>query len=315
MSDESAEPIEEGAAPEAGTDEPRLLNTMEETAEAMRGFFPDDEPAQEADSAAPDADAGPEALSPEPEAAEPAFQMLVDGEMQTVPLSKLQEAYTGTSTQQPVQPAFTEEQALALRQGNAERQKTDDWANQVRTYLTSPLPDPPPLDLRETDTVEYLTLKDEWNQEVADRQQLQGQLQGVEAQRQQETEQLHQNLLSTEWDSLQKHHPDLKDPARYQEFTTDIQEVAKHYGFKEQEMMGWWDHRQIRMAADALKTVRANSAAPGVSKRVADKPPVLKQAGRVESDGAQTRAYKEARARLRKSGSQRDAAAVFRNFV
>ena len=147
MSDESAEPIEEGAAPEAGTDEPRHLNTMEETAEAMRGFFPDDEPAQEADSAAPDADAGPEALSPEPEAAEPAFQMLVDGEMQTVPLSKLQEAYTGTLTQQPVQPAFTEEQALALRQGNAERQKTDDWANQVRTYLTSPLPDPPPLNI------------------------------------------------------------------------------------------------------------------------------------------------------------------------
>jgi len=313
MSDETMdEPAGEALADEP--EQSRPFNSMDEAADVMRGFFPDDEPAQEAGADTPE-EGVEEALEPEPAVDEPTFEIEVAGEKRQVPLSELQAAYTDQSTQQPADPAFTEAQVQALNQGNAERQGQDEWAQQARTYLTSPLPEPPDPGLRETDVVEYLTQKDVWNQELADRQQLQTQLQGVEAQRHQEAEQSHQRLLATEWSSLQKHHPDITTPERYKSFTAEIHEVAKHYGFRDEEMLNWWDHRQIRMAADALKTVRANTAAPEVAKRVASKPPVLRQSGRVAADGAQTRAYKEARTRLRKTGTRHDAAAVFRNFV
>jgi len=316
MSDATAEMVEndlvDDPIEDEATIERRPFDTIDEAAQEMRRFFEGDEQPADAgnEAALEDAERAPEPAA----AAEPTFEVEVNGEIRQVPLSQLKAAYTG-GDEQPVDPALTEAQMQALSQHSPERQAQDQWVQQVQGYLSSPMPEQPDAALRETDVIEYLTQKDAWSQELLDRQQLQAQLDGVVTQRQAESQQLHQRLLDTEWNALTKHHPGLKDPDHYKAFTADIQEVARHYGFKDQEMLNWWDHRQIRMAADALRTVRAQSAAPDVAKRVATKPPVISQAGRAEPDGAQKRAYKEARSRLRKTGSMRDAAAVFRNFV
>lgn len=87
-----------------------------------------------------------------------------------------------------------------------------------------------------------------------------------------------------------------------------IQEGAKYYGFKPEEVANVVDHRMIRALHDALQYQQAKQAKPAPK---GPAPKVIKPGAPAGSDDLRAREVTNLRQRLKKSGDLRDAAALW----
>lgn len=143
----------------------------------------------------------------------------------------------------------------------------------------------------------------------------------VEAQRrqqadgQQQTQAGLREYVQNEAKALQNAMPDLRDPQRAKQFYGEFIDIGQKYGFDPQELSQTRDHRLMLMARDLLAFHKAKSEKPKAVQKAKDAPPV-KAPGKRKSDAEQKASqYREGMQRLRKTGSQDDAAALILNHL
>jgi hypothetical protein len=89
-------------------------------------------------------------------------------------------------------------------------------------------------------------------------------------------------------------------------YTGIIKEGSRAYGFAPDEVAAVVDHRMIRVLHDALQYQKAKAAQPGISKKVALAPKLVRAGTPTSSSDRQQTTEKELMARLKKSRGSRD---------
>lgn len=257
--------------------------------------------------------------------AEQTFEVKVDGKVKQVPLRNLLKAYSGEGAIEARLQQATEARRKAEEEAKPYVQHAQALAHRIQsvydhynTALFAPRVEPPDEALMETDPVGYM------QQDAAYRKD-QARLQSEQAQMQQVLQQasaLHQEQvkasLREEYGRLTQALPKLKDPKIAKAFKGAINEAAKVYGFKPEEVSAVMDHRLLLMAADAA-AYRAIKARTGKAKTTATQKvtpsapmPVKPGSQQTRNNTGSRKAKERARAleKARRSGHVDDVAAT-----
>lgn len=106
--------------------------------------------------------------------------------------------------------------------------------------------------------------------------------------------------------------PEMKDAEKATVVRNDMKRYLADTGYSSQEVANLTDHRMLLILRDAMAYRRLQSSKPGINKKVSNAPRVVK-AGTAKTKGEKFEIKRnEGLKRLKKSGSVRDAAAIFR---
>lgn len=109
--------------------------------------------------------------------------------------------------------------------------------------------------------------------------------------------------------------PEFTDEQKGPRFKQQMRDYLGNIGFNDTEINSVYDHRYVMLVKDAMSYRNLQKAKPGIKKKVANAPKVVK-GGVAKSKGqADAEAKRQQLSKLRKTGQVRDAAKFFRNLV
>ncbi|MHA6684492.1 hypothetical protein [Mesorhizobium sp. A556] len=189
----------------------------------------------------------------------------------------------------------------------------------VEHFMQANAPKPPEMPTE--DPNDPLGNSERWNhynRQVAEFQGKQAQVQQLmrarehfQAQQNHQTEAQKQEQLRMNQHKLFEVMPTLRDEAKRTEFARDMKKFGQDvYGFSEEELNGVGDYRLIPMIRDAIAYRKLQASKPKAAEKAKDAAPV-RQPGKRTSDAERSNsAYREERAKLRKTGRADDAVAL-----
>ena len=109
--------------------------------------------------------------------------------------------------------------------------------------------------------------------------------------------------------------PELMDDQKGPRFKQQMRDYLGNIGFNDNEINSVYDHRYVMLVKDAMNYRNLQKAKPGIKKKVANAPKVVK-GGVAKSKGqVNAEARRQQLSKLRKTGQVRDAAKFFRNLI
>lgn len=172
--------------------------------------------------------------------------------------------------------------------------------------------------LRVENPAEYAALQQDYNQRY---QQLQGAKQKIayEQQRlsyegQQKQTEAFNKLISEEKQKLASLIPEFQDEAKAKVLQSEMRAFLKSNGFKDEEVNQVYDHRHVLMIRDAMKYRNLQNKNPQITNKVKEAPKLLKP-GSKQPVNKLTQQLRDARTKLKKSGSLKDAANSIKHLL
>lgn len=161
------------------------------------------------------------------------------------------------------------------------------------------------------DPLRHASEKAHYDQRMVQLQKLQ-----TDRQQRQQTDQEQNNAKSAEnirveRDSLLRVMPQFKDQRRYTTFMNNAVDFGSRHGYSQQEIHGMKDHRAYVIMDKAIKwdTLQANKSK--VKDKVKGRPPVQRGGKRSSPSAQRTKSANAAMDRLKKTGTEQDAVAVY----
>lgn len=243
-------------AAEDGGDEPaQQPSATEETAQEQQA---DDAPQQEPRDA-PAAESKP--------ADEPKYRVKVRGSEVEVPLSELLDGYSRTEDYK-AKTAEVAEQRKAVEQSRADyTSRLNQLINHVENF------DPVIAESRQTDWARlaqedpaaYVQKQAALNQRMAV-------LQHMTAERDRLTQQAMSETLQREQAALIEKVPEFADGAKREKLVNQAKATMREYGYSDEELSAWVDHRAVRAALDLARLRDMEKAAKSVEAKKAPIP-------------------------------------------
>jgi len=186
----------------------------------------------------------------------------------------------------------------------AQREQTIDLAIDIaRAYL----PQEPDQSMIHTDPIGYLQQKAEYDARMGQLQQLYAARQQAEQARSTQTVEQKKEVLRREAEALFHAMPELRDPAKLNQFNADMVKAVERYGFSPQDVAAAEDHRLFLLARDAMAYQKLMAAKPKAMAKTEGKPP-LAPGRRQSPQGAKQRDRQSDWQRVRSShGKDNDA--------
>ena len=221
--------------------------------------------------------------------------------------------------------AKTAEVAEMKRQAEQERltelARVQETQGQLRQLIEqyqnlNPLGEPPSRSMLNPNSMDYnpeqyMREKAEYDARMADYYQSTQQLQQIREQEQRYQAEQQQAVIRAEMDKLKTVWPEFYDETKADAVRGSFLEGLKqNYGIDPQTVSSVLDHRFYLIAKDALAYRGVKKDAPSVSAKLKVKPKVVKPGTRTQSK-PQAKQLAEARARLKRSGRESDAAEAF----
>ena len=303
---EQPEVVEEQTEEVAEVEEAEDQADYEEAVEAT-----EDEVEEYADS---------EVEEPEEVEEEQTFTIKAAGEEKEVTLDELKKSYqlgsdyTKKTQEVAEQRKVIEQEAKAIIEARQVRDNYSQKLQRLEEFLSGQ--DDSPEDLaamRENDPVGYAV-------KVADMTEKKEQLQKVHAERMQiAQEQRMQNdaqmkqFVFQEQNKLAESLPEFSDKTKGEQIRNDIRSYGKKVGFTDKELAQVYDSRHVLVLHKAAQYDKLMAGKAGVKKKVAKAPKTVKSGAKVKQNV--TDVQKKQLKRLQQTGSARDAAAIFENFI
>lgn len=279
-----------------------------EEIEAAEEDFGDDDDYDEELSADEDDDVE---LDEEP--TEELIAVTIDGQTVEVTREELIKGYSRQSDYTRKTQSLAEERKQFDNEAQAVRQERETYATlldrleqQLQTGST-PEERAQLEALRQSDPVQYMLAKEELDARDQRLQAVQQERQRVAQQQEAERQQMLAQHIAGQRDALITAIPEWKDEGVAAKEKAQIRDYAMSMGFSQEELEQLYDSRAVLVFRDAMRANKAKANKP--QQRV--KKPVAK-AGAKRVRRSQKRVAME---RLQKSGSNRDATAVFENFL
>jgi hypothetical protein len=174
------------------------------------------------------------------------------------------------------------------------------------------MPKPPPQEMRDTDPVGYMDLKDRYQEAMADFSQrvqaIREGMQGIQGINSAHSQILTAEELANARERLREILPDLNDAKKAPAIKAKVAAAAKRVGFKAEDIDTWTDPRLVHLAYLANRALALDEAKPKVAKKVEGKSPVAKPGQRPNKGGSDKQLeYARTMKRLRATGSGEDA--------
>lgn len=203
-------------------------------------------------------------------------------------------------------------------QQQAFAQTADQMQRQIETLAVTLTQREKAIDwnaLREQDPSQYLIQKQELDEQKQEVGVAVDQLRVHREQAQAQINQAQQQFASSEYTNLLVKKPTWRDETTSKTAQKQIADYLISMDFAPEELDGLVDHRVILVAHEASEYRRLVAKAGKTRTAIKSARRTLSPAARVTRDSAQVERFKKASARLRKSGDDRDAAAVIEEMI
>ena len=311
------------SAPEDSTQEqPEVVEEQTEEVEEVEEAEDqaDYEEAVEATEDEVEEDVDSEVEEPEEVEEEQTFTIKAAGEEKEVTLDELKKSYqlgsdyTKKTQEIAEQRKVIEQEAKAIIEARKVRDEYSQKLKAVENYLLSNNDTPEDLAaMSENDPIGYakvvadMTLKKEHLQSVqAEQQRL------AQQQQSDRTAQLEQ-YVQEEAKKLAESLPEFSDKTKGEQVRNDIRSYGKKVGFTDEELSQVYDSRHVLVLHKAAQYDKLMAGKAGVKKKVAKAPKTVKSGAKVKQNV--TDIQKKQLKKLQQTGSARDAAAIFENFI
>lgn len=252
---------------------------------------------------------------------QPRYRVKAAGEEREVTLNELIKSYQlGQDYTKKSQMVAEERKAIESEKAAVQeaKQLRDAYAQRLQVMeqvLQQQMPSEDLESLKDTDPIGYAV-------KVAEMSQREKQLQAVQAERmriaeQQEADRMSQLQMTVaqEAQKLAEAIPELSDAEKGAAIKRDIREFGKRLGWSDAELASVYDSRAVLTLYKAMQYDRLMASKPGIAKKVAEAPRVLKAGVATNSSETSSRVTQKLKAQAKSSGRIADAAAVFERFL
>lgn len=250
----------------------------------------------------------------------PRYRVKAAGEEREVTLDELIKSYQlGTDYTQKTQSLAEQRKALeaerqAVEQAKALRDQYAERLQAIQQVLAEQSKGENLEALKESDPIGYAVKVAELQQRREQLAAVQAEQQRIAYQQQSEQQQRLAQLVAEEQQKLAQAIPEFADPQKGETVRGEIRTYAKQLGFTDQELAQVYDSRAVLTLWKAAQYDKLLSQKPGVQKKVAEAPKVLKP-GTSRPVNTEEMAIRDQRKVLKKTGKARDAAAIFERFL
>lgn len=208
-----------------------------------------------------------------------------------------------------------ESQAQYLTQ---QEQMVMQAVNAAATIAQRYVPKPPPLELAKQDPFAYAEQKAEYDARTSELTALQQAMAQSAQQAEEKRKQELQRYYEQQNRAFLAARPEMKDPVKATKFWESVKQYGASIGFQPEQMAQIPDYRILLMAEDAMKYRNLVAQKAKLAEKAKNaKPmeaPVQAPGPRTTPAGAERQAARDQLARLRKTGSARDAEAFLSRF-
>jgi hypothetical protein len=297
-----------------------------QAANAFLGMMGGGEPPQEQVQDQPDeqelvaSESEPEESGEEVQEEEQRFVVKAAGEEREVTLQELIEGYQkGTdyhkkTNQLAEQRKTVEAEKAAIEQAKQARDAYSERLKVMDNFLSQQMQGEDIESLKETDPIAYAVKVAERTQQEKQLAQLRAEQQRIAREQQAEHEVVMEKRLVEEAKRVAEAIPDYAHPEKGEKVRSELRSFAKSIGYSDAELANATDSRAVLTLWMASQYQKLQKAKPGVTKKVAEAPKMLRS-GNATGKTIATEAAKQDFARLRKTGSRQDAARVFERFL
>jgi len=261
-----------------------------------------------------------EEVQEEAQEEEQRFVVKAAGEEREVTLQELIEGYQkGTdyhkkTNQLAEQRKAVEAEKTAIEQAKQARDAYSQRLQAMDNFLSQQMRGEDIESLKETDPIAYAVKVAERTQQEKQVQQIRAEQQRIAREQQAEREAHLEKHLVEEAKRVAEAIPDYAHPEKGEKVRSELRSFAKSIGYSDTELANATDSRAVLTLWMASQYQKLQKAKPGVTKKVAEAPKMLK-AGNATGKTIATEAAKQDFARLKKTGSRQDAARVFERFL
>ena len=246
---------------------------------------------------------------------EPYYAVTVDGTELSVNLEELIQGYQRNAdytrkTQELAQERNQSSEFVerSKKDVEAKLQKLDQLNNAAQAQLQQEYAEVDFEKLYDEDPVEAARLEHKMRKKHEQLAQVQQQTQELQSQE-------FNKYLGEQQKLLSQKIPEFIDEQKGPRFKQQMRDYLGNIGFNDTEINSVYDHRYVMLVKDAMSYRNLQKAKPGIKKKVANAPKVVK-GGVAKSKGqADAEAKRQQLSKLRKTGQVRDAAKFFRNLV
>jgi len=248
------------------------------------------------------------------------YRVKAAGEEREVTLDELIQSYQlGTDYTKKSQAVAEERKAVEAERQRIEEARTlrDQYAERLQMIEQVLNQQQPAEDLdylKETDPIGYAVKVAELSQREKQLAQVQAERQRIAEQQDRERQEQLGTVVQAEARKLAEIIPEYADPKKGDAIRRDLREFGVKAGFSEQELANVYDSRAVLTLWKAMQYDKLQSSKPGITKKVAEAPKVMK-AGVSQPRDAGSEELRKLKARARQTGRVADAARAFEKFL
>ncbi len=251
---------------------------------------------------------------------QPRYRVKAAGEEREVTLDELIKSYQlGTDYTKKSQAVAEERKAIEAERQRIEEAKylRDQYAQRLQVIeqiLNQPQQEEDLSYLKEHDPIGYAVKVAEMSQREKQLAQVREERMKIAQMQEQEQQQYLAQRVQAEAEKLKEVLPAYADPKQGEALRREIREFAARSGYTDEELSAVYDSRHVLTLWKAAQYDKLQSAKPGITKRVAEAPKIIKSGVSRPAD-AQGDEVKKLKQRAKNSGRVADAAAVFERFL
>lgn len=261
-----------------------------------------------------------EVEEPEEVEEEQTFTIKAAGEEKEVTLDELKKSYqlgsdyTKKTQEVAEQRKVIEQEAKAIIEARQVRDNYSQKLQAIEQFLTGQNNNPAELAaMKENDPVGYAVKVAEMTEKKEQLQTVQAERARLAQEQQTESQAQMQRFVEQEQIKLAESLPEFSDKTKGEQIRNDIRSYGKKAGFTDEELSQVYDSRHVLVLHKAAQYDKLMAGKAGVKKKVAKAPKTVKSGAKVKQNV--TDIQKKQLKRLQQTGSARDAAAIFENFI
>lgn len=308
------------SAPEDSTEEqPEVVEEQTEEVEEVEETETEPEVEEEVE-AEEEVEEESEVEEPEEVEEEQTFTIKAAGEEKEVTLDELKKSYqlgsdyTKKTQEVAEQRKVIEQEAKAIIEARKVRDDYSQKLQAVEQFLTGTNDSPEDLSvMKENDPVGYAVKVAEMTEKKEQLQAIQAEKNRLAQEQQADNQAQMQKFVEQEQIKLAESLPEFSDKTKGEQIRNDIRSYGKKAGFTDEELSQVYDSRHVLVLHKAAQYDKLMAGKAGVKKKVAKAPKTVKSGAKVKQNV--TDIQKKQLKRLQQTGSARDAAAIFENFI
>lgn len=251
---------------------------------------------------------------------EQTFTVKAAGEEKEVTLDELKKSYqlgsdyTKKTQEIAEQRKVIETEAKAIIEARQVRDEYSQKLQAVQQFLVGSNDSKEDLAaMKENDPIGYAVKVAEMTEKKEQLQQVQAEQQRIAQQQQADRSAQMQRVVEQESQKLAQSLPEFSDKVKGEQIRNDIRSYGKSVGFTDEELSQVYDSRQVLTIHKAMMYDKLVKSKPGMKKKVSNAPKMVKGGAKVKQ--SVTDRTKKQQQKLLRTGSARDAAALFENLM